>query len=119
MINKLSTLQCILYMRIQKARADFLKEEQLCRVLSEQLSSLLVRKQELLKQRELYFLRRHNSEYLHVLLEHLQTLQQSLYKQNESSSRKRLVIQNTLLYLIARRKIVEKIKISRYFESKR
>lgn len=119
MINKLSALQCILCMRIQKIRSDFLKEEQLHKTCSEQLRNLHVRKQALLKQREQNFLRRHDSEYLHVLLEHLQTLQLSLYRQHESSTRKRRVIQNTLLYLIARRKIIEKIKVSRYFKSKR
>lgn len=117
--NKLSALQCVLHMRIQKVKEDFLKEKHLYKIRSRQLKSFLMRKQNLIKQREQSFLRRHNSEYLHSLLENLQTLQPSLYKQNESSAKNLQALQKTLKYLIARRKIVEKIKISRYFVSKR
>lgn len=87
--------------------------------LSQELVSIKERMTVVSKIRKERFLYRDNIEHYNLLLENLQTLQVSIYKQHNISCQRLQEHQNKLLELINRRKIIEKIKNNKYSNIKR
>ncbi|CAG9046101.1 hypothetical protein NVRI1_00445 [Chlamydia abortus] len=82
--------------------------------LSQELVNIKERMTLVSKVRKERFLYRNNIEHYNSLLEHLQTLQVSIYKQHDISCNRLQEYQSKLLELINRRKIIEKIKNNKY-----
>ncbi|ASD30981.1 hypothetical protein [Chlamydia abortus] len=82
--------------------------------LSQELVNIKERMTLVSKVRKEQFLYRNNIEHYNSLLEHLQTLQVSIYKQHDISCNRLQEHQSKLLELINRRKIIEKIKNNKY-----
>ncbi|WP_375793862.1 hypothetical protein O1W69_02065 [Chlamydia sp. 12-01] len=115
-LTSLSTLSKIkIYHSLLKVR-HFKSEKY---YLSQELLSIKERMTVISKIRKERFLYRNNIEHYNSLLEHLQTLQVSIYKQHNISCKRLQEHQNKLLELINRRKIIEKIKNNKYSNIKR
>ncbi len=119
MNKKLASLSSLLKIKIYNSlsKVQHFKNEKY--YLSQQLVSTKERMTLLFNIRKERFLYRNNIEHYNALLEHLKTLQVSIYKQHNVCCKRLQEHQNKLLELINRRKIIEKIKTNKYSNTKR
>lgn len=119
MTKKLIQLSTILKMKIhqRKARVHELTEKKYA--LSKQLLHTQERIELIFNTRKKNFLYRNNTEYYTSLLEHLQTLHASIYKQRNVCCTALQENRCALLRITNYRKIIEKIKSTKYSNTKR
>lgn len=118
MINKYAALECVLFIRIQNIKTEFQKELVRYQQKITLCNHCAEGKLELLKQRNLCFLYRRNTEYLDSLLEQLQTMQSTIQQESALSKRSLDTLYHQLLQCIYRKKIIEKIKLFRHYNLK-
>ncbi|WP_407365637.1 hypothetical protein [Chlamydia pecorum] len=119
MNRRLESLSLILKVQIFRSLNNIHTYAQQVAYLAKQLEILEERVSLLGKLRQERFLSRENILNYDSLLEHLKTLQDSLYKRHSESMQ--FLLKNTirLSNIINRRKIIEKIKNNRYSKTKR
>ncbi|WP_122974537.1 hypothetical protein [Chlamydia ibidis] len=119
MSRMLTNLITVLKTRIYHASSNFYLDKNKDQLLLDHLQHIQTRITYTSKLREEHFLYRNNIEHYDRLLEHLQTLQSSIYKQHNAYCRICKEHQSKLLALINRRKIIEKIRNNKYSNIKR
>lgn len=113
MINKYAALECVLYMRIQKIKLEIQKESEEYEQRVARLHRCSKQRQELLEQRNLCFLYRHNTEYFDSLLERLHTMRLSICQEHSLSKSSLDHLHHQLLSFISRRNTIKKIRLLR------
>ncbi|BAE80876.1 conserved hypothetical protein [Chlamydia felis Fe/C-56] len=119
MNNKLAILSILSKVEIYHSLLKVRQFKSKKHYLSQELADIKERMMLISKIRKERFLYRNNIEHYNSLLEHLQTLQVSIYKQHSISCKRLQEHQHKLLELINRRKIIEKIKNNKYSNIKR
>ncbi|AHK63542.1 hypothetical protein BOKEGFJH_00666 [Chlamydia avium] len=119
MNRKLTCLSALLKREICDfaSKIQYLKNKKY--YLSQQLTQIKEHMMLIANIRKEQFLYRNNTEHQTSLLEHLQTLQASIYKHRQICCKHLQERQGQLLAIIHRRKIIEKIKNNKYSNTKR
>ena len=119
MNQKLISLSTLLKREIYNftSKIQYLKNEKY--YLSQQLTRIKEYRTLVANIRKEQFLYRNNVEHHTSLLEHLQTLQVSIYKHRQICCKHLQEHQDKLLAVIQRRKIIEKINNNKYSNTKR
>ncbi|WP_100934270.1 hypothetical protein [Candidatus Chlamydia corallus] len=114
MTNRLYGLSLILKVKIHKSLGTLRNQESSVLAVSRKIQTTNRSIADLRLKRYEHFISRDNIEHYDILLEHLKTLQSSLYKQQGESLRFLQIRRQQLLGLVNHRKIIEKIKNNKY-----